>query len=620
MSFKQIVISAILILGLVAAPQNSMAQEREPGTQPEPALTYLPGELVLRLDPGVAELTMQASRQNQVVVGHAALDRLQRKWGVTRIEPLFRSTVPDSAARKAGTKLDSIFLLTVPSQTDIWRMAEEYAANPSVIYAEPNLRMQFMSEPSQSPEPDEQSGLQPLPNDPGFVDQYSLYNTGQNGGTPGSDVGILGAWTVQTGNPDVLIAVLDTGVDHTHPDLARNVRTDIDFDFVDNDNDAMDSETHGTGAAGVIGATVDNGLDLAGACPDCAIVPIRVGDIVHVGSVAVAQGIYYATIIGADIVSMSLGGQCSDLWADVVNFAYSSDVTLVAAAGNYVPFVVYPARFDQVIGVSATDRIDGFAGFSSFGPQLDISAPGAEIRLLSAGGGTREGNGTSYATPLTAAVLGLLKAQNDALTNAQLRQIVRDSSFDLGPPGFDDGFGWGRLDANLALSISANPPQTVYAPGLDTCGCVLEQTVGQGNGQPILEQMRYLRDEILTTGARGEEITDLYYDHSLQVAAHLFRDPELAGQMTHLIETAAPYLASLAQDGGQRILEAEDIEILELFINRLAKQGSPALASDLLRIWNGLDLQQYVGLPVHSAIAALQPTQQHRLYLPEIWQ
>lgn len=268
-------------------------------------------------------------------------------------------------------------------------MAADFNESPFVEYAEPVYLAQAMN---LSPDLD--------PNDPLYPGDYAI-----------QQVHLPQAWDLVTGSPNLRIAHLDTGVDYTHPDMAANVNTDLDYDFVDMDNDANDGDGHGTGTASVAAAVTNNAIGMAGTCWNCQLIPIRVGadsiipgipPVIHFGSLEVAQGIQYAATLNAHVITMSLGGQCASVWTDAVNFAYDSGSTLVAAAGNIVPFVVYPAKYERVIAVSATNETGLFDSFSSFGPEVDLAAPGINIRSVARGGGYDTGSGTSYATPRVA--------------------------------------------------------------------------------------------------------------------------------------------------------------------------------------------------------------------------
>ena len=220
-----------------------------------------------------------------------------------------------------------------------------------------------------------------LPSDALFAQQWALNNTGQTGGTADADIDAPEAWDVITGSTDILIAVVDTGVDYTHPDLSDGrVRTDIDRDFVNNDNDAKDDQGHGTHVAGIIAAAA-NGSGTVGILWQASILPVKVLSAQGSGSAdQVAQGIQYAADQGARVINMSLGAPlCSQTIADAVNYAFDKGAVIVAAAGNDGSVVGYPARHERVVAVAATDSKDRRATFSNRGPEVDVAAPGVAI-------------------------------------------------------------------------------------------------------------------------------------------------------------------------------------------------------------------------------------------------
>jgi len=195
---------------------------------------FVPNEILIGLKPeAVSQLTQPDTRSDAVGVaslGIASLDRLSRRYHVQAIVPLFDEISPaDQIAQNYG--LDGIYKVVVPMGVDIFAMIADYSADPAVAYAEPNRIYEVTG----------------IPNDPDFRRQWGLHNTGQTGGRADADIDAPEAWDITTGSPSVLIAVVDTGVDYNHPDLrGGRVRTDIDRDFANNDEDAMDDHGHGT--------------------------------------------------------------------------------------------------------------------------------------------------------------------------------------------------------------------------------------------------------------------------------------------------------------------------------------------------------------------------------------
>ena len=291
-----------------------------------------------------------------------------------------------------------------------------------------------------------------VPNDSDFGELWGLNNTGQNGGVIDADIDAVEAWDISTGSSDVLVAVIDTGVDYTHPDLADNIWVNpgeiagdgidndgngyIDdihgWDFANNDNDPMDDDGHGTHVAGTIGAVGNNSLGVTGVSQDVSIVAVKFlgGD--GFGTTADAiRSIEYTNTLRSQghnlvLTNNSWGGGGFDSALEmVIEDALNLDILFVAAAGNSGSSALsYPAGYDlgNIVSVAATDRFDQIASFSNFGEDwVDIAAPGVEILSTAPGGGYQVLDGTSMATPHVADALALLAAVDADLSALELR-------------------------------------------------------------------------------------------------------------------------------------------------------------------------------------------------------
>jgi len=232
------------------------------------------------------------------------------------------------------------------------------------------------------------------------------------------------AWDLNQGSPGVLIAVVDTGVDLDHPDLTSKVRTDLDYDFVHNDVTADDDNGHGSHVAGTAAAATNNGTGMAGVCPSCQILPVKVLNAQGSGSYsAIAAGIRWAADHGADVINLSLGGSAgSTVLQDAVNYADSRGVLLACAAGNSnTSAPSYPAYYPACVAVAATDSADRKATFSNYGSWVDTSAPGTGIWATYKNGQYRSLSGTSMAAPHVAGLAGLLFSQGRTKTDVRSR-------------------------------------------------------------------------------------------------------------------------------------------------------------------------------------------------------
>lgn len=304
-----------------------------------------------------------------------------------------------------------------------------------------------------------------IPNDVEFSRQYSLRNTGQvvggNTGTIGADINAADAWDISTGSSAVAIAILDTGVSATHPDLAAKIIAGKNF--IGSDESAWeDGNGHGTHSAGIAAARSNNGLGVAGVCWNCSLVVARVLDDHGTG---VWSGVASAIVWAADqqavrVISLNLGGAATDAATlSAVNYAAARGKILVAAAGNtYGGNVLFPAQFENCIAVSATNNNDNLAEFSAVGSAIDLAAPGAEVYSAFGTPGTGDTyavlSGTSMAAPHVAGLAGLLWSINPALSASRVRQILESTAQDLGSQGRDNQFGAGRIDAGRAAAVA----------------------------------------------------------------------------------------------------------------------------------------------------------------------
>lgn len=343
-------------------------------------------------------------------------------------------------------------------------VAAEYRSMTDLVdYAEPNYEIKLEPELSASQGPSAPKELDRFvpdnwPNDPQFADQWSLENTGQRGGKAKADISAIQAWRKTKGSNDVVVAVLDTGVDYTHPDLQNNIwtrpdslpaYTDDDLGEIDDvhgysafdDDDTMDDNGHGTHCAGIIGAEGDNNFGITGVNWHIKIMPLKFMDANGSGTTKDAiEAINYVIDrkkhgVNVRIISASWGSTVkSKALEDVIKKAGDEGIMFVAAAGNSSensdkrPH--YPAGFDlpNVISVAALDRFDQLASFSNYGAKsVFIAAPGKEILSTWLGGEFREASGTSMATPEVAGVAALVLSTNQKMSIAELRERLKNS-------------------------------------------------------------------------------------------------------------------------------------------------------------------------------------------------
>jgi cell wall-associated protease len=282
------------------------------------------------------------------------------------------------------------------------------------------------------------------PNDPQFAQQWGMVKTHAPE-----------AWGRTTGDSSAVIAVVDTGVDATHPDLAGAVLSGMDFV---NDGRSGDPAGHGTGVAGMIAARGNNAQGIAGYCWGCKILPVRVLDTKGSGtSSTVASGILWAATHGADVINLSLAGDSSSRTLEVaIAEARAAGVVVVAAAGNQTKQVQdlslpqYPAANDGVIGVAATDESDAPYSWTFHGPWADLTAPGC-VRTTAPAGAYEDECGTSFASPAVAGIIGLaMSAFPSAPTSAIEQALYATAAPTSGAPA-----AHGRVDAAAVLDLLA---------------------------------------------------------------------------------------------------------------------------------------------------------------------
>lgn len=371
--------------------------------------------------------------------GAAAGDRAAHAPGrfLVKFSPLAQaSSVAALNARHGVRELDRIDrlgvrVMSVPRGRSAEALARAYSLNPSVVFAEPDYMVQASL----------------VPNDTHYSNQWAM-----------PKISAPAAWDVTTGSEAVTISIVDTGIQSNHPDLTGRVVGG--YDYVNGDSDPSDDNGHGTMCAGVAAANSNNALGVAGMDWSARLLAVKVLDSTGSGFTSnVAKGITYSADNGARVISLSLGASSgSSTLKSAVDYAYGKGSLLVAASGNDgANSVSYPAAYSNVMAVGATDSKDALASFSNYGAAQDVVAPGVSIATTRLGGSYAYFSGTSAAAPFVSGLAGLLLSQDSALTNADVAGFIRAGATDLGAAGWDERFGWGRIDASRALSAIPTP-------------------------------------------------------------------------------------------------------------------------------------------------------------------
>lgn len=473
---------------------NSLIAEEPDGAA---RVEYVPNEIIVKFRENAAdaiEVAMVEGASVSELDFPDSLDRLNKKYRLRNIKALFKNFKRRRQWTKQLPEKDKALLtrkerhilsrlkrapenVRVPDLGRIYKIqvelnksqslqeaVEAYKGNPYVEYAELNYIV----------------STNLTPNDPLYPLQWSLNNTGQvypeSGkyntppGTPDCDIDAPEAWELHTGSSEVIVAVVDTGVDYAHRDLDENTWVnsgEIPYNGIDDDengyiddmygydfctyegetrdSDPMDDSGHGTHCAGTIAAEGNNALDIAGVCWDARIMALKfldAGGTGHTSDAVVA--FYYAVDNGADVISNSWGGGgYSETMEEAIGYAHSQGVIMVASAGNKNNGLSgYPARYEHVISVAATDSNDQKASFSNYGDTVDIAAPGVDILSLRANRTSRGtvyddyttvASGTSMACPHVAGACALLLSTNMNLTTDEVYNIVMETADPIAP-------------------------------------------------------------------------------------------------------------------------------------------------------------------------------------------
>lgn len=348
-------------------------------------------------------------------------------------------------------------LVKLPANPDL-ELLEDLAADPAVEYIEPNLRLRKASDWTKDPRFEEQWGLRA--------------------------VQAPEAWHEGGSTEQVTVAVLDTGVDYTHPDLANRVDVQNGYNYIDGNFDVMDDDGHGTHVAGIIAAEL-NSIGIAGVSGDAnvKILPLKVLDDQGNGTMYdVSFAIMDAVDKGADVINLSLSGERGreepKMLQEAIAYALDQDVVVVAAAGNDGKRVerYVPASISGVIAVSAVDEELELVKFSNYGSEIALAAPGEEILSTYLHGRYVYASGTSQAAPFVSGTVALMKAAEPQLGVQEIEERLHRTAIDLGRKGPDEKYGYGLVNAYGALQeeegssaelrrISVDPVRLSLRPG-----------------------------------------------------------------------------------------------------------------------------------------------------------
>ena len=492
--------------GQVTRPTPDQAYQNIPGY-----LDYVPGEVIVKFKPNIGSRASQYMGSGKLQSqGVPSLEALLQRYQVTQVQPLYRGIGVSAAATAALVRqkfpqraahapkgapipdLENLYRVTMNPGARVLEAVKAFRKDPSCVYAHPNVRHHLLF----------------VPNDPYFGSSGSW-------GQDYRDLWGLAlieaerAWDLTTGK-NVVVAVIDTGVDYQHDDLRQNVwrnlgeiegngidddangyKDDIrGWNFESSNNDPLDTLGHGSHVAGTIAATGNNGRGVIGLAFQSQVMPLKTS----LRTDELVKALHYAADNGAKVISNSWGSLVPiPAIQEAVEYAYAQGCVIVAAAGNEnLEDGVYPANYPQVISVAATTHLDQKAEFSSWGPKIDVGAPGGDSTPLNRGFPFPERNilslraagtnmyrddaasivgtsyyrarGTSMATPHVSALAALILARHPEFTNEQVRQAIRTSAEDLTPAGWDPWVGYGRINAFRAVQVDSACNAKILSP------------------------------------------------------------------------------------------------------------------------------------------------------------
>lgn len=443
--------------------------------------TPVPGEFLLKFAFPVNPGSWYHDGNGYLMTGIPSIDTLNVQYRVTDMFGTFYplSTDPEILLDQEEVGLDRTFKAVMDPTFDPEDAATDYGSDPATEYAEPN-------------EVNEGDGPhQYFPNDTYFGRQWSLHNTGQTGGTPDADIDAPEAWMIQRGDSNVVIAIVDMGVNYNLQDLKPNIwinpGEDLDNDRVvmdPDDEDDLDNDgngkvddfigwdcvyedsypsgdEHGSLVAHVLSAVTDNNSFMASVSGSCKLMVVKSGSGSGNGSLNddnCAQGIEYAARNGADVINMSWSnrsGTGSETIKDACEFAHRRDCVLVASAGNQggtTPKA--PACWEDesvdVIAVAGTDHNDQKYSSSNYGYWIDVSAPSQYVFTIETDGDTARVNGTSFGAPIVSGIAALIRSAYSSMDNDEVIAQIQNTCDDVGL----SSMGRGRVNAHSALQLN----------------------------------------------------------------------------------------------------------------------------------------------------------------------
>lgn len=419
--------------------QAETESEREDGqaTQEVPEIGW---KIVVQSKSDI-EPTQQTHYKEGEAIVKLHLPTSKEKW---------ESKYPEYKVKKENDN----YLVVANDKMTTNELIQALSKQPDVESAEPNY---IYTKQTKSTTNDKPSAITPqttaTPNDEFFQShQWNL-----------SHIKAERGWEITGGTEDIIIAVLDTGIDTAHQDLSDKLIEG--YNAFDESSDVSDEHGHGTHVAGITGAITNNVTGIAGVSWYNPIMPVKVLNEKGEGSLfEIASGIHWATDHGAKVINLSLGdSESSTMLHDAIQYAYEHDVVLIAAAGNdNVAQPMFPAGYPEVFSVSAVNEQREKAAFSNYGEHIDVTAPGEHIPSTFPDNNYVFMSGTSMAAPHVAGLAGLIRSIRPELTNEEVMQLMRQTAEDIGPEGHDEFFGYGEINVTASLDFIESNEETTH--------------------------------------------------------------------------------------------------------------------------------------------------------------
>ncbi len=566
-----------LISGQVMSHNHTVVRgERPPidlGSVPEDA--YEKGVIRIKFDEGidVSTLGVNITAEGFVSFGFPAVDALHHLYAVSEARMTFGSPAIAGkyAERHRSWGLYHWYDLYVDENTDIIEMVKRYAQLEEIVVAEPHYKKELIGfvENMGDKLPDHHNDTSRqfadtdslfFPDDPQFEDQWHYHNTGQTSGTPGADISLPAAWAIETGHPDVIVAVIDGGIAINHPDLADNIWEGVGYNFV-NDSPIISPHNHGSHVAGTIAAVNNNDTGVSGiaggwgALPGVQLMSAQVfvddGFFGQSGGFEIAP--IYAADNGAAISQNSWGynqpGHYEQAVLDAIDYfnangggdVMNGGLTIFAAGndGNDAP--KYPAYYSGAMAVASTNHNDQLSWYSNYGIHVDISAPGGETNVETEQGvlstrntGYGYAQGTSMACPHVSGVVALMISMAPGVLDAsEVSDLLLNSTehIDEINPDYANLMGTGRLNAHAALLATAAYAADPSAPAPPTEFSVTADPEGD-----FAATLSWINPSMAAGGDTLDEL-DAIHIYRGDSLIHILDDPVIDEESTYMDDT-----------------------------------------------------------------------------------